>query len=112
MYRLLTRIAGIFYLFFSLSASAQKVGVVLSGGGASGAAHVGVLKALEENSIPIDYITGTSSGALVGGLYAAGYSPDEIEQHLPAEGESYSPDAYNIYNWDKNSEKKSGESNG
>ncbi len=58
---------------------AQKVGVVLSGGGADALAHVGVLKALEENNIPIDYITGTSVGALVGSLYAAGYSPAEIE---------------------------------
>ncbi|MBA3899780.1 MAG: patatin-like phospholipase family protein [Bacteroidetes bacterium] len=58
---------------------AQKVGVVLSGGGASGLAHIGVLKALEENDIPIDYITGTSMGALVGALYASGMSPIEIE---------------------------------
>jgi NTE family protein len=57
----------------------QKVGLVLSGGGATGFAHIGVLKALEENGIPIDYITGTSAGALVGSLYAAGYSPLEIE---------------------------------
>jgi len=57
----------------------QKVGVVLSGGGAAGAAHVGVLKALEENEIPIDFIVGTSIGALVGGLYASGYSTSEIE---------------------------------
>lgn len=57
----------------------QKVGVVLSGGGASGAAHIGVLKALEENNIPIDYITGTSIGALVGALYASGKTPSEIE---------------------------------
>ncbi len=58
--------------------NAQTVGVVLSGGGARGYAHVGVIKALEEQGIPIDYITGTSMGAIVGGLYAAGYSPDEI----------------------------------
>lgn len=58
---------------------AQKVGLVLSGGGASGIAHIGVLKALEENDIPIDYITGTSIGAFVGGLYSIGYSPTEIE---------------------------------
>jgi NTE family protein len=58
---------------------AQKVGVVLSGGGAKGLAHIGVLKALEENNIPIDYITGTSMGGIVGALYAAGYSPKEIE---------------------------------
>ncbi len=60
----------------------QKVGLVLSGGGASGLAHIGVLKALEERGIPIDYITGTSAGALVGSLYAAGYSPLEIEQYV------------------------------
>jgi len=58
----------------------QKVGLVLSGGGAPGIAHIGVIKALEENNIPIDYITGTSIGALVGGLYASGYSPDEMIQ--------------------------------
>ena len=52
---------------------------MLSGGGASAVSHIGVLKALEENNIPVDYITGTSMGALVGGLYAAGYSPEEIE---------------------------------
>ncbi|MFW5778099.1 MAG: patatin-like phospholipase family protein [Bacteroidota bacterium] len=56
----------------------KTVGVVLSGGGAKGVAHIGVLKALEENNIPIDYITGTSIGAVIGGMYAAGYSPDEI----------------------------------
>jgi NTE family protein len=63
----------------------QKVGVVLSGGGASGLAHIGVLKALEENAIPIDYITGTSIGALIGGMYAAGYSPAEIETILTSD---------------------------
>ena len=58
---------------------AQKVALVLSGGGADGLSHIGVLKALEENNIPIDYIAGTSMGALIGGLYASGYSPAEIE---------------------------------
>lgn len=62
------------------TAQAQKVGLVLSGGGAKGLAHVGVLKQLEKNRIPIDYIVGTSMGAIVGGLYAAGYSPKEIEE--------------------------------
>lgn len=57
----------------------QKVSVVLSGGGAKGIAHVGVLKALEENEIPIDNITGTSMGGIVGGCYAAGMSPHQIE---------------------------------
>jgi NTE family protein len=59
-------------------ASRPKVGVVLSGGGAKGAAHIGVLKYIEELGIPIDYIAGTSMGAIVGGLYALGYSPDEM----------------------------------
>lgn len=57
----------------------DKVGVVLSGGGAKGLAHIGVLKALEENNIPIDYIIGTSMGAVIGAFYASGMSPDEIE---------------------------------
>lgn len=69
----------------TLVAYGQKVGVVLSGGGASGIAHVGVLKALEENNIPIDYIAGTSMGALVGGMYAMGMSPDEIEELIISE---------------------------
>jgi NTE family protein len=56
-----------------------KVGLVLSGGGARGAAHIGVLKVLEREKIPIDYIAGTSFGALVGAFYALGYSPSEIE---------------------------------
>ncbi|WP_262693703.1 patatin-like phospholipase family protein [Kordiimonas aquimaris] len=59
-----------------------KVGLVLSGGGARGAAHLGVLKVLEENRIPIDAIAGTSFGALVGGLYASGYSADELTEIL------------------------------
>lgn len=64
---------------------AQKVALVLSGGGAKGIAHVGVLKALEENNIPIDYIVGTSMGGIVGALYAAGYSPAEIEYLIHTE---------------------------
>ena len=60
------------------SLPAQKVGLVLSGGGAKGIAHIGIIKAMEENNIPIDFITGTSMGAVVGGMYAMGYSPDEI----------------------------------
>ena len=55
-----------------------KVGLVLSGGGAKGAAHIGVLKYMEEAGIPIDYIAGTSMGAIVGGMYALGYTSDEI----------------------------------
>jgi len=56
----------------------QKVGLVLSGGGAKGVAHIGVIKALEENDIPIDYITGTSMGAIIGALYSAGYSTKQM----------------------------------
>jgi len=78
----LTNKTGFFIVFFLLfgciSAYPQKVGLVLSGGGAKGAVHLGVMKALEENNIPIDYISGTSIGAVVGGLYAMGYTPDEI----------------------------------
>lgn len=55
-----------------------RVGLVLSGGGAKGIAHIGVIKALEENDIPIDCVTGTSMGAIIGSLYACGYSPDEM----------------------------------
>ena len=56
------------------------VGLVLSGGGAKGVAHIGAIKALEEAGIPIDYITGTSAGAIVGGLYASGYTTEQMEK--------------------------------
>jgi len=59
-----------------------RIGLVLGGGGAKGAAHIGVLKVLEELKVPIDYIGGTSMGALVGSMYASGMSPDEIERVL------------------------------
>ena len=52
-----------------------KVGVVLGGGGAKGAAHIGVLKYIEEMGIPVDYVAGTSMGSIIGGFYALGYSP-------------------------------------
>ncbi|MFA6335792.1 MAG: patatin-like phospholipase family protein [Bacteroidales bacterium] len=58
--------------------SAQSVGVVFSGGGAKGLSHIGVLKAFEENGIPVDYVTGTSMGAIIGGLYSIGFTPDEM----------------------------------
>lgn len=58
---------------------AQRVGLVLSGGGAAGLTHIGVIQALEENGIPIDHITGSSMGALIGAMYAAGLSPWEID---------------------------------
>ncbi len=56
----------------------QSVGLVLSGGGSKGLAHIGVIRALEQNRIPIDYIAGTSMGAIVGSLYAMGYTTDEM----------------------------------
>ncbi len=68
---------------FSHSLGARpKVGLALGGGGARGVAHIGVLQALEELNIPVDYIAGTSMGAVVGGLYASGMSPGEIEEHF------------------------------
>lgn len=57
---------------------AQTVGLVLSGGGAKGIAHIGIIKALEENNVPIDYVAGTSMGAIVGAWYAMGYTPDDM----------------------------------
>ena len=59
-----------------------RIGLVLSGGGARGAAHVGVLKTLEALHVPVDAIAGTSMGAVVGGLYASGMSAAEIEKEL------------------------------
>ncbi|MFV2003684.1 MAG: patatin-like phospholipase family protein [Gammaproteobacteria bacterium] len=66
-----------------------KIGLVLSGGGARGFAHIGVLKVLEENNVPIDYIVGTSMGSIIGGLYAIGLTPEDIEHGVTG------------INWDK-----------
>lgn len=63
----------------SVAGQRKKVGVVLGGGGAKGMAHIGALKVLEEAGIPVDYVVGTSMGAIVGGLYAAGYTPWQID---------------------------------
>ncbi len=78
---LLFHLSVIFFILFAFQARGQrpKVGLVLSGGGAKGVAHIGVLKALEKAGIVPDYITGTSMGALVGGLYAIGYSADQLD---------------------------------
>lgn len=65
-------------LLITPRAYAQSVGLVLSGGGAKGIAHIGVIQALEENGIPIDYVTGTSMGAIVGAMYAMGLTPAEM----------------------------------
>jgi NTE family protein len=77
-----------FLLIYSLSGASDthedifrpKIGLVLGGGGARGAAHIGVLKVLEENNVPVDFIVGTSMGAIIGGLYASGLSPEELER--------------------------------
>lgn len=73
----------------SIRASHQSVGLVLSGGGAKGIAHIGVIRALEDNDIPIDYIAGTSMGAIVGGLYACGYTTEEMLQLLLSDSFGY-----------------------
>lgn len=74
-----TLIAILATLLTAFSAHAEeKVGLVLSGGGARGIAHVGVIKALEENGIPVDYVAGTSMGSIVGSLYACGWTPDSM----------------------------------
>lgn len=73
----------IFQIWISISHAQNqrpKVGVVLSGGGAKGFAHIGALKVLEEAGVPIDYIGGTSMGGIIGGLYALGYPADSLEQ--------------------------------
>lgn len=57
----------------------KKVAIVLSGGGAKGVAHIGALKVIEELGIPIDYVAGTSIGAIVGGLYSIGYTSEQLE---------------------------------
>jgi NTE family protein len=87
MEKLLRILWTLLILTFSVSAYSQdttsvkarpKVGLVLSGGGAKGAAHIGVLKYIEEAGIPIDYIAGTSMGSIIGGMYALGYTSDEL----------------------------------
>lgn len=98
---------GILLLNFSITEAADinderpKVGLVLSGGGAKGIAHIGVIKALEENDIRIDCVAGTSAGAIVGSLYSCGWSPEEILSLFTSDSFKYwssgtiSPD--NIY---------------
>src|SRR3954466_14794162 len=67
---------------FAATTNAQrpKIGLTLSGGGAKGLAHIGILKAIDSAGLKIDYITGTSMGAIIGGLYAVGYSGKQIEE--------------------------------
>ncbi|MCX6112719.1 MAG: patatin-like phospholipase family protein, partial [Proteobacteria bacterium] len=70
----------VFLLFFISSVCSAGVGLVLSGGGAKGLAHIGVLKELDKAGIRIDYVVGTSMGCIIGGLYATGYSGEELEK--------------------------------
>src|SRR5580704_3423233 len=76
--------AFILLMVFSFFSTAQtpgvrpKIGLTLSGGGAKGLAHIGILKAIDSAGLKIDYITGTSMGSIIGALYAVGYSADSI----------------------------------
>ncbi len=80
----LNKLLLVFFLLLGvlMAEDRPKVALVLSGGGARGGAHVGVLKILEKNNIPVDIVVGTSMGAFVGGLYASGKTPQEIEKML------------------------------
>ncbi|MDP6853498.1 MAG: patatin-like phospholipase family protein, partial [Candidatus Marinimicrobia bacterium] len=84
LYKNLIYFSAVFSVFFftllSASSSTPKIGLVLSGGGSKGFAHVAVLKALDSLNIPVDYIAGTSFGAIAGAMYALGYPGKEIEQ--------------------------------
>ena len=71
-----------FVIFIDAASARPKIGLALGGGGAKGAAHLGVLKVLEREKIPVDYIAGTSIGSVIGGLYALGYSADEIIEKM------------------------------
>ena len=81
----LTIIFAILFVFGSFTSKAEscqqrkKVGLVLSGGGAKGIAHIGAIKIIEEAGIPIDYVVGTSMGSIIGGLYAIGYTPEQMD---------------------------------
>src|SRR5690554_452583 len=83
----LTKLLLLFFLSSSVLAQTNepvkpevKIGIALSGGGAKGFAHIGVLKVLEEEGIPIQVVSGTSMGSIVGGLYAIGYTPAMLEE--------------------------------
>lgn len=69
-----------YVLFHAMRPARKSVGLALSGGGANGLSQIGVLKAFEEEGIPVDFIAGTSMGAIIGGLYSSGYTPDELEK--------------------------------
>lgn len=79
MKRILLLLVFSFSLFASFAQERPKVALVLGGGGAKGAAHVGVLKYIEKSGIPIDMVVGTSIGSIVGGLYAQGYRSEQLD---------------------------------
>ena len=70
-------------------ANRKKVGIVLSGGGAKGMAHIGALKVIDEIGIPVDYIVGTSMGAIIGGLYSIGYTPQQLDSMVRKQNWQY-----------------------
>ena len=72
-------VLSLFVALCSQAGERRKVGVVLSGGGAKGMAHIGVLKVIERAGIPVDYVVGTSMGAIVGGLYSIGYDATTLD---------------------------------
>ena len=75
-------VAGLFCISVHTTAQShprKKVGIVLSGGGAKGMAHIGALKVIEKTGIPIDYVVGTSMGSIIGGLYSIGYTPEQLD---------------------------------
>jgi len=83
--RQLTVFFAILFVFYTFPLKAdshqprKKVGLVLSGGGAKGMAHIGAIKIIEEAGIPIDYVVGTSMGSIIGGLYSIGYTPEQMD---------------------------------
>ena len=81
MKKLLLFVSLLFFTQISLGQENQrpKVGLVLSGGGAKGLAHIGVLKVIDSLGIKVDYVAGTSMGAIVGGLYASGYNAEQLD---------------------------------
>jgi len=88
--KILVKTVLLFFIFFCILLDpgpvyGQRVALVLSGGASKGSAHIGVIRALEEHQIPIHYIAGTSIGAIIGAMYAAGYTPDEMEILLGSE---------------------------
>jgi NTE family protein len=89
-------------MFITFHGMGQKVAVVMSGGGSKGMAHIGMLKALEEYEIPIDYVVGTSMGGIIAGCYAAGMSPAQIQEIMLSDNlrhwvNGQLEDGYNYY---------------